>query len=152
MNGVKLTYQENSFIVNDNIYKFSDGFINFLTNPNVTYDDKIEEKENKIKRFLFDIKYDTGKSDKKSSRYGTIKSVLLGKDGVFGRGLNSICKAGSLIHIKPNNIVEKLELLILETKAGHDRFYNEMLNLSKQLLSMNIINKEQLHNFILNYG
>ena len=40
MNGVKLTYQENSFIVKDNIYEFSDGFENFLTNRNVTYDDK----------------------------------------------------------------------------------------------------------------
>ena len=36
MNGVKLTYQENSFIVKDYIFEFSDGFINFLTNPNVT--------------------------------------------------------------------------------------------------------------------
>ena len=62
MNGVKLTYQENSFIVKD-IYEFSDGFINFLTNPNATYD-KIEEDENKIKRFLFDITYDVGKGDK----------------------------------------------------------------------------------------
>ena len=68
MNGVKLTYQENSFIVKDNIYKFSDGFIYFLTNPNVTYDDKIEEDENKIKRFLLDIIYDLGKGDKKSCR------------------------------------------------------------------------------------
>ena len=35
MNGVKLIYQENSFIVKDNIYEFSDVFINFLTNPNI---------------------------------------------------------------------------------------------------------------------
>ena len=42
MNGVRVFYQENTFIVRDNIYEFSDGFINFLTNPGVTYDD-IEE-------------------------------------------------------------------------------------------------------------
>ena len=35
MNSVKLIYQENSFIVKDNIYEFSDVFINFLTNPNI---------------------------------------------------------------------------------------------------------------------
>ena len=33
MNGVKLIYQENAFIVKDNIYEFSDVFINFLTIP-----------------------------------------------------------------------------------------------------------------------
>ena len=31
MNGVKLIYQENAFIVKDNIYEFSDVFINFLS-------------------------------------------------------------------------------------------------------------------------
>ena len=40
---------------------FSDVFINFLTNPGVTYDDNIEEDENEIKRFLKDIRYDIGK-------------------------------------------------------------------------------------------
>ena len=34
------------------------------------------------------------------------------RDDIFGRGLND----------KPNNLVERLELLILETKAGHDGF------------------------------
>ena len=62
MNGVKLTHQEKSFIVKKNFYEFSDGFIKFLTKPNVTYSD-IEEEQNKIKRFLLDIGYDIGKSN-----------------------------------------------------------------------------------------
>ena len=69
----------------------------------------------------------------------------MGRDGVFGRGSNSICEAGSLIDIRtvgspinPNNLVESVELLILETKAGHDGLYDEMFNISKQLLSINI--------------
>ena len=66
------------------------------------------------------------------------------KDDVFGKGLNS--------NPNPNNLVERLELLILETKAGHDGLYDEMLDISKQLLSMNIINQEQLENFVFNYG
>ena len=41
---------------------------------------------------------------------------------------------------------------MLETKAGHDGLYDEKLDISKQLLSMNIINQEQLDNFIFNYG
>ena len=51
-----------------------------------------------------------------------------------------------------NVLIDRLELLILETKAGHDGLYDEMLDISKQLLSMNIINQEQLDNFVLNYG
>ena len=71
------------------------------------------------------------------------------RDDILGRGLNGnpnslICEAGSLI--------ERLELLILETKIGHDGLYDEMLDISKQLLSMNIINHEQLDNFVFNYG
>ena len=46
----------------------------------------------------------------------------------------------------------KLELLILETKAGHDGLYDEMLDITKQLLSMKINNQEQLDNFVFNYG
>ena len=141
MNGVKLIYQENSFIVKDNIYELSDELINFLTNPNIKHGE-IEEDENKIKRFLKDIRYDLGKGDKKSARYRTIKRIMGAKDDEYGRGLNS----------NPNNLIERLELLILETKAGHDGLYDEMLDISKQLLSMNIINQEQLDNFVFNYG
>ena len=52
----------------------------------------------------------------------------------------------------PNNLIERLELLILEIKTDHDGLYDEMLDTSKQLLSMNIINQEQLDNFVFNYG
>ena len=58
MNGVNITREQGAFLVMDNIFKFSDGFINFLTKPNVTYDDNIEEDENEIKGFLLDVRYD----------------------------------------------------------------------------------------------
>ena len=140
MNGVKLIYQENTFIVKDNIYELSDEFINFLTNPNIKHGE-IEEDENKIKRFLKDIRYDVGKGDKKSARYRTIKRIIGVRDDVYGRGLKS--------NPNTNNLLETLELLILETKAGHNGLYDEMLDISKQLLSMNFINQEQLDNFVL---
>ena len=149
MNGVKLIYQENSFIVKDNIYEFSDEFINFLTNPNIKHGE-IEDDENKIKRFLKDIRYDLGKGDKKSARYRLIKRIMGAKDDVYGRGLNSNPNNQRSCHL--NGLIERLELLILETKAGHDGLYDEMLDISKQLLSMNIINQEQLDNFVFNYG
>ena len=52
----------------------------------------------------------------------------------------------------PNNLIGRLELLILESKTGHDGLYDEMLDISRQLLSTNIINQEQLDNFVFNYG
>ena len=144
MNGVDITLEQGAFLVRDNVYEFSEGFTDFLTKSNVTYDDNIEEDENKIKRFLFDFRYDLGKGDKKSARYRTIKRIMGAKDDVYGRGLNS--------NPDPNNLIERLELLILETKAGHDGLHDEMLDISKQLLSMNIINQDQLDNFVFNYG
>ena len=69
MNGVNITLERGAFLVRENVYEFSEGFTDFLTKSNVTYDDKIEEDENKIKRFLKDIRYDVGKGDKKSARY-----------------------------------------------------------------------------------
>ena len=152
MNCVKLIYQENAFIVEDKIYELSDEFLNFLTNPDIKYGE-IEEDENKIKKFLLEIRYDLGKRDKKSGRYRAIKHIIGVKDEVFGRGLNSNPNQQSCHHyVDPNSLIERLELLILETKAGHDGLYDEMLDISKQLLSMNIINQEQLDHFVFNYG
>ena len=161
MNGVKLIYQENAFIVKNDIYEFSDVFINFLTNPNIKYGE-IKEDGNKIKRFLLDIGYDLGKGDKKSARYRAIKRIIGVKDDVFGRGLNSNPSPNNQRsrHLNQrscefvNGLVERLELLIIETKAGHDGLFDEMLDemLELQLLSMNIINQEQLDNFIFSYG
>ena len=80
------------------------------------------------------------------------------KDDVYGRGLNSNPNNQPSCHLNQrscdfvNDLVERLELLILEKKAGHDGLYDEMLDISKQLLSMNIINQEQLDNFVFNYG
>ena len=142
MNGVDITLEQGAFLVRNNVYEFSEGLTDFLTKTIVTYDDKVEEDENKIKRFLKYIRYDLGKGDKKSARYRTIKRIMEVRDDIFGRGLNG----------NTNNLVERLELLILETKAGHDGLYDEMLDISKQLLSMNIINQNQLDNFVFNYG
>ena len=152
MNGVKLIYQENAFILKDNIYELSDEFINFLTNPNIKHGE-IEEDENKMKRFLLDIRYDLGKGDKKSARYRAIKRIIVIRDDVYGRGINSNPSQQSFHHyVDPNSLIERLELLILETKAGHDGLYDGMLDISKQLSSMNINNQEQLDNLVFNYG
>ena len=136
MDGVKLIYQENAFKGKDNIYELSDEFVNFLTNPNIKHGEI--EDENKIKRFLKDIRYDLGKGDKKSARYRTIKRIIGVKDDVYGRGLNSNPNQQSCHHYvdqgtcfaDPNSLIERLELLLLETKAGHDGLYDEMLDIS----------------------
>ena len=149
-NGVDITLEQGAFLLRDNVYEFSEGFTDFFTKSNITYDN-IEEDENKIKRFLKDIGYDLGKGDKKSARYRAIKRIIGAKDDVYGRGLNSNPDQGTCF-ADPNSLVERLELLILETKAGHDRLHDEMLDIPKQLLSMNIINQDQLDNFVFNYG
>ena len=74
------------------------------------------------------------------------------KDDVFGRGLNSNPNPNNQQSCQLNGLVERLELLIIETKAVHDGLYDEMLDISKPLFSMNLINQEQLDNFVFNYG
>ena len=153
MNDVDIHLEQGAFLDKDNIYEFPDGFIKFLTKSNVRYYDNIEEDENKFKRFLKDIRYDLGKGDKKSARYRTIKRIMGIKDDVYGRGLNSNPNQQSCHHyVDPNSLIERLELLILETIGGHDGLYDEMLDIFKQLLSMNIINQDQLDKFVFNYG
>ena len=44
-NGVKVTYQENSYIVKDNKYEFSNGFIKFFTNRNMVISMKMKKKK-----------------------------------------------------------------------------------------------------------
>ena len=51
MNDVDITLEQGAFLVKDNIYEFSDRFINFLNKSNVTYDDNIKQDENKNKGF-----------------------------------------------------------------------------------------------------
>ena len=51
MNGVNITLEQGAFLVRDNVYEFSEGFTDFLTKSNVTYDDNIEEDETKLKGF-----------------------------------------------------------------------------------------------------
>ena len=116
MNGVDITLEQGAFLVRDNVYEFSERFTDFLTKSNVTYDDNVEEDENKIKRFLKDIRYDLGKRDKKSAIYRTIKRIIGIKDDVYGRGLNSNPNQQSCHHYvdqgncfsDPNSLIERL--------------------------------------------
>ena len=80
-----------------------------------------------------------GKHDKKSNRYKTIKHLFdmkrklsstrylgnnLSNSSITKQGLYPFSKAGkrSGHYVNPNGLIERLELLILETKAGHDGF------------------------------
>ena len=66
MNGVDVTLEQGASLVRDNVYEFSEGFTDFLIKSNVTYDDDVEEDENKIKKFLKDIRYDLEKGIRKA--------------------------------------------------------------------------------------
>ena len=86
MNGVTTTLEQGVFLVKYNIYDFTWGLINSLTNSDVRYND-IEEDETIIKRFLHDVRYDIETGDKKNSRYRTIKHILRVKYDEFVKGL-----------------------------------------------------------------
>ena len=61
-------------------------------------------------------------------------------------------KASGLSKANPDNLIERPELLILETKTSDNGLYDELFKISKQLLLMRIINQKQLDNFVFNYG
>ena len=160
-NGIKLRNKN---------YDFTKGILMFITNKNVTERD-IKCDENKIKQFLRDIGYKQ-RGDTKSNRSKVIRRLSINIASPRGDSFSSEStvydtneeeekiKASGLTKTDPTNqrschlngLVERLELLILETKAGDDGLYDEMLDISKQLLSMNFINQEQIDNFVFNYG
>ena len=142
----------------NNNYDFTKGILMFVTNKNVTERD-IKGDENKIKRFLRDVNYKQ-RGDTKSNKSKVIRRLSINiasprRDSFSSESTvydtneeEEEIKASGPTKTDPNNI----ELLILETKACHDGLYDEMLDISQQLLSMNIINQEQLDNFVFNYG
>ena len=161
INNVPTHITPNGIKLRNKNYDFNKGFLMFITNKNVTERD-IKGEENKIKRFLRDIGYKQ-RGDTKSNRSKLIRrlSISIGsprRDSFSSESTvydtneeEGEVKASGLTKTDPNSLVERLELLILETKAGHDVLYDEMLDISKQLLSMNIINQEQLDNFVFNF-
>ena len=160
INNVPTHITPNDIKLRNNNYDFTKGFLMFITNKNVTERD-IKGDENKIKQFLSDIGYkqrgDTKSNISKFIRRLSISIASPRRDSfssestVYDTNEEEEVKASGLTKTDPNSLVERLELLILETKAGHDGLYDEMLDISKQLLSMNIINQEQLDNFVFNY-
>ena len=76
LNGVDITLEQDAFLVVVNIKVCSDGFYNFLTNPDIKYGDIGDEDEEGKIRFLRDIRYDTGVGDERSKRFKTIKRLF----------------------------------------------------------------------------
>ena len=137
----------------------------FINNKYVTKRD-IKSDENKIIRFSMDIGYkqrgDTKSKRSKVIRESSIKTFSPRKDftneeTVYesdeGEEIEAIGLSERLRpwfpKVNPNSLIERLELLILETKAGHDGLYDEKLDTTKQLLSKTIICQEQLDKFVL---
>ena len=166
INGVDVSPAPNGMKMNGRVYDFSRGFNLFVTNKDVVEKD-IRGEGNKIRLFLTDINYNRKRGDTKSNRVKLIRRIETSfalprrnprhhtvdsnsEETVYESGEE--VEASGLSKANPNSLIERLELLILETKTGHDALYDEMLDISKQLLSMNNINQEQLDNFVFNYG
>ena len=158
INNVPTHITPNDIKPRNNNFDFTKSFLMFITNKKVTERD-IKGDENKIKRFLRDIGYKQ-RGDTKSNRSKVITRLSISiasprRDSFTSEStvydtneeVEEEVKASGLTKTDPNSLIERLELLILETKSGHDGLYDEILDISKQLLSMNIINQEQLDNF-----
>ena len=166
INSVDVSLTPNGIKEKGRVYDFFRGFTLYVTNKDVTEKD-IRGEGNKIRLFLSDINYNRIRGDTKSNRVKFIRRIETSfalprrnprhhtvdsssEETVYESGEE--VEASGLTKTDPTRLIERLELLILETKAGHDGLHNEMLDISKQLLSMNIINQEQLNNFVFNYG
>ena len=51
MNGVKVTLEQDAFLVGDNMYELSPDFITFIREPNITCKDIEDWEDEKIKVF-----------------------------------------------------------------------------------------------------
>ena len=78
----------------------------------------------KKRKVFWDKKYDVGVGDKRSKRYKRIKHISETiRNCYLSRGFFDPNNQRSC-HV--NGLVETLELLLLETKAGHDGLFDEM--------------------------
>ena len=73
INNHLIRFTNESILIGNNEYRLTDGFIKFLTSKNVSRENIDVEQ---VRNFLRDIDYSLGKTDKKSVRYKSIKSVL----------------------------------------------------------------------------
>ena len=122
----------------------------FVTNKDVTEKDiRVEGNKMRFKRsqlFLSDINYNRKRGDIKSNMVKPIRRIETSfalprrnprhhtvdsssEETVYESGEE--VEASGLSKADQNNLVERLELLILETKAGNDGLYDEMLDISK---------------------
>ena len=176
INDVDVSLVPDGIKMKGKVFDFSKGFSIFITNKDVIERD-IKGDEIKLKQFLRDTAYKQ-RGDTKSDRSKLIRRTFSSiseptsrvistssEDEIYRRDTSDYeqgiveeeetdyetdkqIEASGLTKADPNNLTERLELLILETKAGHDGLYDQMLDISEQLLSMNIINQEQLDNFV----
>ena len=165
LNCIDVTLVPDGIKMKGSVYDFSKGFHMFITNKDVTEKDIKGDK--KVKQFLKDIGYKQ-RGDTKSNRPKIIRRMFA-SNGEPSSQVISIpnysedekyqqdnsddeeetdyetdkqIEAGGLRNPNPNNLVERVELLIIETKAGHDGLYDEMLDISKQLLSRILLIKD----------
>ena len=85
-NGVDVNLEQDGFVIRDFIYDISHAFISFLTQPEIKQEGiEDEDEKRKASRFLRDIRYDTGKRDKKIKGFKRIKRLLVMRSAdVFG--------------------------------------------------------------------
>ena len=144
INGIDVSLVPDGIKMKGKVYDFSKGFLMFTTNKDVT-ERNIKGDENKIKQFLKDIGYKQ-RGDNKRNRSKLIRRMFASigepssqvisipnsnEEEKYQRDTSDDeeetdyetdkqIEAIGLRNPNPNNLVERLELLILETKVEHD--------------------------------
>ena len=133
----------------------------FVTKKDVTEKDiRTDSKTNKTiaKGYWLQTKKDTRSShakiiDKLGTKIISLRKGSKSEETLYDTTEEKEIEARAIMKSNhPNRLVERRELLVLETKASHDGLHDEMLYISNKLLYLNIISQERLDNFVFNYG
>ena len=117
MNNHLIRFTNESILIGNNEYRLTDGFIKFLTSKNVSRENIDVEQ---VRNFLRDIDYSLGKTDKKSVRYKSIKSVL-SRSGEVRPNPNLIERQPS-VEREPSESEEQLNTTLYEDVQGEDTY------------------------------
>ena len=119
MNNHLIRFTNESILIGNNEYRLTDGLIKFLTSKNVSRENIDVEQ---VRNFLRDIDYSLGKTDKKSVRYKSIKSVL--SSGAWKPSASS-SPIPNLIEREPSvdsESEEQLNTTLYEDVQGEDTY------------------------------
>lgn len=143
-----LTIENNRIIIDDAEYNLTPGLreLLFLKNPNISnisVPDIVSFKKIARSSNLLHRNYDENKqyAGSKSEKYKLLKRLLDSSKTISGRGLMKYSK-NKMDYIywdDPNELIDRLKLLLASHKAGHTNHNNEIVSIIEELKEKNYI-------------